>query len=342
MPVSDCYGEAFGRRLNAQAVSFLTRGLPRSTLAVTELRYQNPQFILSTPPVEEEAFIVAVHLELFERYEYWQDGRAARVSTIRPGEVIIYDLRCKPTFHLNSRFHSVHFYLPIRTLHALADEAGAAPIEELHYKPAVSLVDPLLRGMVETLLPLFSRPERTSRLFMDHAMLAVGHHVAYTYGHMRPIQQPILGGLTPWQERRAKEYMSANLARDVPLASVARECGLSASHFRKAFRKSVGMPPHRWLMQQRISLAKSLMRQGQMTLAQIGLACGFCDQSHFTQCFSAWTGFSPGIWRRSTKEPRADRTQRVPVRAGPPDGAGHDALARQAAQDRARRQHWER
>jgi AraC family transcriptional regulator len=36
-----------------------------------------------------------------------------------------------------------------------------------------------------------------------------------------------------------------------------------------------------------------------MTLAEIALVCGFSDQSHFTHCFSAWTGLSPGLWRRS-------------------------------------------
>jgi AraC family transcriptional regulator len=77
MPVSESYGDAFGKRLNARATSFLTRALPKSTIAVTELRYEDPQFILSTPPIEENAFVVAVHLELFERYEYWQDGKAA-------------------------------------------------------------------------------------------------------------------------------------------------------------------------------------------------------------------------------------------------------------------------
>jgi|SRR5579871_2606253 len=302
MPVSESYGDAFGKRLNARATSFLTRALPKSTIAVTELRYEDPQFILSTPPVEEDAFVVAVHFELFERYEYWQDGDAAPVSTLRPGEAIIYDVRRKPTFHLNSPFHSVHFYLPIATLHALADEAEADRVEELHYKPAVSHADPILRSMTETLLPVFSRPEHANRLFLDHGMLAVGHHIASTYGHMRPIRRPIRGGLTPLQERRAKEYISANLSGDVPLADVASECGLSASQFGKAFRKSVGMPPHKWMVRQRVSLAKSLLRQGEMTLAQIALACGFSDQSHFTQCFSAWTGLSPGVWRRSIRQ----------------------------------------
>lgn len=299
MAVSASYGDAFGKRLNARATSFLTRALPKSTIAVTELRYDDPQFILSTPPIEEDAFVVAVHFELFERYEYWQDGKAAPVSTLKPGEAIIYDVRRKPTFRLNSPFHSMHFYLPIATLHALAEEAEAGRVDELHYKPAVSHADPILHSMAETLLPVFARPDHANRLFIDHAMLAVGHHVASTYGDMQTIKRPMVGGLTPLQERRAKEYISANLSGDVPLAQVASECGLSASQFSKAFRKSVGMPPHQWMVQQRVALAKSLLRRSEMTLAQIALACGFSDQSHFTQCFSARTRLSPGVWRRS-------------------------------------------
>src|SRR6185503_1256894 len=112
MSSSDSYGEPFGKRLNAQAVSFATRALPKATIAVTELRYGSPQNILSTPPIVEDAFLVAVHFRHFPRYEYWENGKAAPISALRPGETIIYDVRRQPTFHLNSSFHSVHFYLP--------------------------------------------------------------------------------------------------------------------------------------------------------------------------------------------------------------------------------------
>jgi len=67
----------------------------------------------------------------------------------------------------------------------------------------------------------------------------------------------------------------------------------------RAFRRSMGMPPHRWLVRQRIEQAKALLREGRAPLAEISLACGFADQSHFTRCFSAWTGVSPGRWRRT-------------------------------------------
>lgn len=302
MPASDSYGEAFGNRLNAQATSFVTRSLPKTTIAVTELRYDDPQFVPSTPPAEEDAFLIGVHLELYEQYTYWECGKPAPVSTLRPGDAIIYDVKRTPTFLLNNPFHSVHFYLPRGALDAIADEAEAPRIDELRYRPAVSHADPVLRGIAEALLPLFRNPERSTPFFMDHLLLAVGHHVATTYGGMIAGTRPVTGGLSFAQERRAKEMMMANLAGDLRLVDLARECGLSASQFSRAFRRTTGMPPHRWMVQQRIDLAKTLLSQTDTSLAEIALTSGFSDQSHFTRCFSAWTGASPGLWRRSVRD----------------------------------------
>ena len=301
MPASDSYGEAFGRRLDARATGFVTRSLPRAQLAVTELRYENPRFILSRPPVEEDAFVVGVHLKLFERYEYWEYGKAAAPSTLRPGEAIIYHLKRQPTFHLNSAFHSVHFYLPVSALKSIAEDAQAPPVAELRYRPAVSHADPFLRANAEALLPLFATPQRANRVFIDYMMLAVGHHIAARYGGMEPRAAPIAGGLAPKQERRAKELMMADLSGGVPLSTLAMECGLSVSQFARAFRRSVGAPPHRWLLAQRIEHAKGLLREGRASLADIAGATGFSSQSHFTLSFSSHTGLSPGRWRETVR-----------------------------------------
>jgi AraC-like DNA-binding protein len=299
MSTSDSYGESFGRRLNARARSFATRALPHSTIAVTELRYDQPEFILSTPPTEEDAFVLGVHLELFERYEYWEDGKAARPSTLLPGDTIIYDVKRKPTFHLNSAFHSVHFYVPVGALHVIADEAEAPRIHELRYRPAISHADAFLRNIAEALLPHFAAPSRLSQVFIDHLMLAVGHHVASTYGGLTAQPRPTAGGLTRRQERWAKELLAGDLSGSLRLADLARECGLSTSQFSRAFRRTVGETPHRWLIRQRIERAKVLLNGSESTLADIALACGFSDQSHFTRSFTARTGISPGRWRRS-------------------------------------------
>jgi transcriptional regulator GlxA family with amidase domain len=115
---------------------------------------------------------------------------------------------------------------------------------------------------------------------------------------MRSVAAPSRGGLAAWQERRAKDLMSADLLRDVSTAEVAAECSLSAGHFARAFRRSTGVSPHQWLLQHRIGEAHGLLRDRKLSLAEIARACGFADQSHFTKAYTRLRGISPGARRR--------------------------------------------
>ena len=129
-------------------------------------------------------------------------------------------------------------------------------------------------------------------------------HVAQTYGGMRPVSRPARGGLAPWQERRAKEILSANLDGSVPLKEVARECRLSVSHFSRAFRRTMGVAPHNWLLTRRIEVAKEKLRDTGLSLSDVALACGFADQSHLTRVFTGWSASvrAPGVGRWMNSE----------------------------------------
>ncbi|MDQ7996297.1 MAG: AraC family transcriptional regulator [Luteibacter sp.] len=107
------------------------------------------------------------------------------------------------------------------------------------------------------------------------------------------------GGLAGWQERRATAFMEERLDQSFPVSAVADACGLSVNHFSRAFRRSLGKPPHRWLLDRRIDRARELLRATAMSLADIALACGFAEQSHFTRVFTRTVGMPPGAWRRN-------------------------------------------
>lgn len=106
------------------------------------------------------------------------------------------------------------------------------------------------------------------------------------------------GGLAPWQEHRATEMLEARLDGQVGIAELAKACGLSPSHFAHAFRRSTGMPPHHWLQHRRIDFARDLLKRTTMPLADVALACGYANQSHFGRVFTSLVGTSPGAWRR--------------------------------------------
>ena len=131
-------------------------------------------------------------------------------------------------------------------------------------------------------------------------MLALTAHVAQAYGELRNAE-PLSGGLAPWQVKRACEKLDADLSGKLTLQEIAAEVGISVSHFSRALRTSVGLPPHQWLLRQRISAAKQLMTVRGLSLAEIAIAAGFANQSHFTRVFSSFVGVSPGVSRREAQ-----------------------------------------
>jgi AraC family transcriptional regulator len=299
--MTEAYGQRLGERLQVEnAPAIVSRALRTADVAVTEIRSDNPLPGMSAPIQPEDAFLVGLHFRDSNR-AYWEDGRRASVSDLRAGESCLYDLKREPRRVLDKPYHCLSFYLPRAALDAIADDANAPRIRDLSYKPGAGVNDVTISGLGNSLLPALRRPDQANALFVDHVLLAAGLHIAESYGGMRSASRPALGRLAPWQERRAKEMIAANLD-GVSVKELARECRLSAAHFSRTFRRSVGVAPHSWLMEQRIVLAKTKLRDDRLSLTNVAAECGFSDQAHFTRHFGRIVGVTPRAWRRALKE----------------------------------------
>jgi AraC family transcriptional regulator len=298
MATSEGYGQRLADRLRAeQAYAITTRILRTADMAVTETRCDDPWPGLSGSLQRQDAFFVTLTLRDYPNRVYWEGGRLMSVCDVRAGQTCIHDLKRNPVALLDKPYHVLFFYLPRDALDAIAADADAPRIDNLNHKP-VAIDDTTVSGLGLAVLPALSNPDQASRLFIDHVLLAVGVHVAQTYGGMRPLSRPVRGGLAAWQVRRAKEILSVNLDGRVPLEEVARECRLSVSHFSRAFRRTMGAAPHNWLLARRVEVAKEKLRDSRLSLLDVALICGFADQSHFTRIFTRMVGVSPGAWRR--------------------------------------------
>ena len=109
----------------------------------------------------------------------------------------------------------------------------------------------------------------------------------------------ISGGLAPWQINRLKAYVEANLSATIAIEQMAELCRLSVSHFARAFKVSLGEPPHRYVVRRRIARAREMMLATDEPLSRVALDCGFADQSHFSRLFRREEGESPNAWRRA-------------------------------------------
>jgi AraC family transcriptional regulator len=298
--MTEAYGRRLGERFRVEnAPAIVTRALRTAAIAVTEIRCDSPLPEMYGPIQQEDAFLVGLHLRDFPNREYWEDGRRASVCDLRAGESCLHDLKRVPTALYDKPYHSLVFYLPRAALDAIADDVNAPRIRDLSYEPGAGVNDITFFGLGSLLLPALSHPDQANPLFVDHVLLAVGVHVAQTYGGMRPVSWPARGGLAPWQERRAREFLLANIKRGVALREVARKCGVSVGHFSHAFRRTLGVAPHKWLVEQRAVLTKDKLRDDGLSLSDVAAECGFSDQSHLTRVFRQSVGVSPGAWRRA-------------------------------------------
>ncbi|MFY9560649.1 MAG: AraC family transcriptional regulator [Terriglobales bacterium] len=93
-------------------------------------------------------------------------------------------------------------------------------------------------------------------------------------------------------EKLAVEY-SARLTLD----ALSREAGVHPVHLSRVFRKCMGEGMGEHVHRLRVRAACEQMLEPEISLAEISLAAGFADQSHFTRAFRRVTGMSPGRFR---------------------------------------------
>lgn len=110
---------------------------------------------------------------------------------------------------------------------------------------------------------------------------------------------PARGGLAAWQQRAVTAYIDEHLEETIPLATLAKLARLSPYHFCRAFKQSLGVPPHRFHTSRRIEHAKELLAARIESVTEIGMAVGYRETSSFTAAFRKATGTTPSAYQRS-------------------------------------------
>jgi AraC-like DNA-binding protein len=101
--------------------------------------------------------------------------------------------------------------------------------------------------------------------------------------------------------RRARDYLDAHFATDVPLRALAAAANLSPFHLARAFAREVGHPPHVYLDMIRVQHARALLAGGS-SIAEAATAVGYADQSHLTRRFKRLLGITPGQFARERRD----------------------------------------
>ena len=109
------------------------------------------------------------------------------------------------------------------------------------------------------------------------------------------------GGLAPWQAARVRELLGDAITDQPTLGTLATEVGLSPFHFARAFHASMGMPPHRYLIELRIERARRLLEDSNLSITEISAEVGYDDPGYLARLFRKHVGTTPTAYRRERR-----------------------------------------
>lgn len=196
---------------------------------------------------------------------------------------------------------TVHIFLP-------ADLLGKAALEEFGLDPANIRLnyaggrfDPLLEQIARTFRSLGDGPDNpVERMLSDSLRVTLATHLLRTYLARTDLPIPMERGngrLGAQRLARVLDLVEAGLDRDLSLDELAAEASLSPFHFSRAFQRTMGMTPCRYLLERRVERAKQKLRHSSLSLVEIAQDVGFANQSGFTRAFARVTGLPPGRFR---------------------------------------------
>lgn len=209
-----------------------------------------------------------------------------------PGLLTIVPPGTPITWNVRGEVHSFSVHLDSRLFETLTENPGRSPAQQIRFCCGVS--EPFLSSSIRELADELNHPSQKDSLYADAicdviAMRLMRDRVA---DHCGPVR------LGRAHLRKTLDLLESRLEGGISLDELARNVGLSRSYFATAFRDTVGMAPHRYLVQRRLERAQELLRAGGASLAEIAIHCGFSSQAHFTHLFRRAFGVTPLRYRR--------------------------------------------
>ncbi|QNI38023.1 AraC family transcriptional regulator [Edaphobacter albus] len=237
-----------------------------------------------------------MHLQISgdDRMQWWSGGRHGTENTF-PGSIMLVPAGTQDRELWHGSSERLILSLSPEFLEQVAANAGAKTPE---FIPRWSLQNASLQYLLFEMGREAAEGWPLGRLYADLTAtslvsLLLRHHAADPMDF-----RTLRGGLPMPQLRRAMEYISTNLDRDLNLEEIAHEVSLSSFHFAREFRALAGKTPYQYLLDQRMERAKDLLKNHVWSMQEIAAMVGFRSPVNFIRTFRQRIGTTPGEWRK--------------------------------------------
>jgi AraC family transcriptional regulator len=181
-------------------------------------------------------------------------------------------------------------------MEALAEDLGIGR-SSVELVPQLAVPDQTLHDFARLLQSEASQGSLGSALMVQSTVCSLGIHLLRRYSSLAGSPGRSQPTVTSARLNRVVEYMMAHLDQPIALPDLAAVCGISVSHFTRAFRQATGSSPHAFLTDLRLQKAKRLLEQTDLSITSIALSCGFEQPQYFATQFRRKLGWTPSAWR---------------------------------------------
>jgi AraC family transcriptional regulator len=179
--------------------------------------------------------------------------------------------------------------------------SGSARLNVAQLTPQLALRDRQLAALILGMEAEVSSGCLAGPLYSESLSLALAAYVAARYSTGTRSEEPRAGRLSQRQVSMVREHIRANLGGPLSLTGLADVVQLSPNYFSQVFRNSVGVTPHKYVLNERIREAATLLANSNTPLAQVAYMLGFASQSHFADTFRRATTMTPKQYRKARR-----------------------------------------
>ncbi|NRF95526.1 helix-turn-helix transcriptional regulator [Paenibacillus frigoriresistens] len=164
----------------------------------------------------------------------------------------------------------------------------------------IRLRDDRVVHLAQWLMADLKEGEPGGKLYTESLIRMLSVHLLQRYGTVAERKTSASQRLVRKQLEGALDYIHAHLEQEISLGALAAAAHVSSSHLVRLFREAMGLPPHQYVLQERIRKAQQLLLGGN-AIHDVAVTLGFSDQSHLHHHFKRILGVTPREFLRQSR-----------------------------------------
>jgi AraC family transcriptional regulator len=252
----------------------------------------SPEFVRHSSPLNLVSFLLSGTTMV----EWKRGGRFTRYLS-EPGSSTVVPTGEDHDFRMDRRTRSLHWQIEPHRLQAMVEQAWGSRAPKVEIREAFNNRDAEFWTLGQRLAAQILSPMPGSRLYAEALDTQIALHLLWNHSSLGRREETPVEALTDVRLRRVIDYIHDALGNEISLGELADLAGLSPNYFLGAFKRATGKTPHRYLTEERVSRACTLLKNPHHSLVSVALAVGFSSQSHLTTVFRRFMRTTPAAYR---------------------------------------------